>query len=512
MKVSKKQNFVNIISNILALIVQFAINFFVVPKIIKNLGTEAIGYVNLSTDIVSYFSIITIIFNSVAGRFITLEINNDNYKKASEYINSVLMSNAVICSAIALFGAIFIPFVDRFLNISPNYLGEVKITFIITWFSSIISIMTSVFTVGTFAKNKLNVNAYRNIASYLIRIAVIVILFGFFPLKVYFMPIATLASTVFLGIANYNLTHKYLPELKIDLRLARKNSIKEIASAGIWMSFISLSGILMRNVDTVLANLLFGQQAMGNLSTARTVPNAITMIVNTIGTMFTPTFIALYSKKLHKELVDEAKTSIRVNGLIMTVPVAGFIAFSKPFYSLWLSSVDEKTVDLIVILSSVTVVQAFFNSQTMALAQLSVVVNKLKLPVFVSFGIGVVNIIIELILGKTTDLGIIILVVPSTILMCSRYIFFNCWYAARIIETKSRYFYLTMLRTSLPIVILLALYGFVARHIVIDSWLKLIAVAGACGVIGYPLAGIIAIPIKEIKPILGKVKRKLLRK
>ena len=69
-----------------------------------------------------------------------------------------------------------------------------------------------------------------------------------------------------------------------------------------------------------------------------------------------------------------------------------------------------------------------------------------------------------------------------------------------------------MLRTSLPIVILLALYGFVAKHIVIDSWLKLIAVAGACGVIGYPLAGIIAIPIKEIKPILGKVKRKLLRK
>ena len=128
MKVSKKQNFVNIISNILALIVQFAINFFVVPKIIKNLGTEAIGYVNLSTDIVSYFSIITIIFNSVAGRFITLEINNDNYKKASEYINSVLMANAVICSAIALFGAIFIPFVDRFLNISPQYLGEVKIT------------------------------------------------------------------------------------------------------------------------------------------------------------------------------------------------------------------------------------------------------------------------------------------------------------------------------------------------------------------------------------------------
>ena len=178
MVISKKQNFINLIANMFALIVQFSINFFVVPKIIRSLGTEAIGYVNLSNDIVAYFSVITVVFNSVAGRFITLEISKDNYKKASEYINSVLMANSVICAAIALFGAFFIPSVDRFLNISPQYLGEVKITFIITWLSSIISIMTSVFTVGTFANNKLNVNAYRNIASYLVRITVIIILFA----------------------------------------------------------------------------------------------------------------------------------------------------------------------------------------------------------------------------------------------------------------------------------------------------------------------------------------------
>ncbi|MCR5207718.1 MAG: oligosaccharide flippase family protein [Eubacterium sp.] len=509
MKISKKQNFINIVANILALIVQFAINFFVVPKIIKNLGTEAIGYVNLSTDIVSYFSIITIVFNSVAGRFITLEINKDNYDKASEYINSVLTANGVICAAIALFGAGFIPFIDRFLKISPQYLGEVKITFLITWLSSIISIITSVFTVGTFAKNKLNINAYRNITSYLVRITVIIVLFSFFPLKVYFMPLATLASTVFLGIANYNLTHRFLPELKINPRLARLRSVKEIASAGIWMSFISLSGILMRNVDTVLANLLFDQQAMGNLSTARTIPNAISMIVGTVGTMFTPTFIALYSENRHDDLVNEAKTSIRVNGLILMVPVAGFIAFSKPFYALWLSGVDEKTINLIVTLSTLTVIQAFFNSQTYALSQLSVVVNKLKIPVFVSFGIGVVNIIVELILGKTTDLGVIILVVPSLILICSRYIFFNSWYAARIIGAKPKEFYLTVLRTSLPIPVLIGLFSIVTSRFVLDSWFRLIAAAGVCGVIGYAIAAVIIIPIKEIKPILGKILKRI---
>ncbi len=509
MKISKKQNFVNLIANIFALIVQFAINFFVVPKIIKNLGTEAVGYVNLSTDIVSYFSIITIIFNSVAGRFITLEINKDNYKKASEYINSVLMANTVICAAIALFGAFFIPFIDRFLNITPSYLAEVKITFLITWITSIVSIMTSVFTVGTFASNKLNINAYRNIASYLVRIAVIIILFGFFPLKVYFLPVATLASTAFLGVANYNLTHRFLPELKIDLRLSRKESVKEIASAGIWMSFISLSGILMRNVDTVLANKLFDQQAMGFLSTSRTIPNAITAIVNTLGTIFTPTFIALYSKNRHRELVEEAKTSIRVNGLVLLVPVAGFIAFSKPFYTLWLSGVDEKTIDLIVVLSSITVVQAFFNAQTISLSQLSVVVNKLKLPVFVSFGIGIINVIVEIVLAKTTNLGVIILVVPSTVLICLRYILFNTWYAAKIIDAKFGDFFKTLLRTTLPIIPLLAGFYFVSTHIVINSWLKLIVAACVCGAVGYAAAALIVFPMKEIKSILSKVIKKI---
>lgn len=186
MRTNKKQNFLNIISNLFALVIQFAINFFVVPKIVNNLGTEAVGYVNLSNDIVGYFSIVTVVFNSVAGRFISIEINNNNYSKASEYLNSVILANGIICSAIALFGAFFIPNIDSVLNISANYLNEVKITFLLTWITSIVSIMASVFTIGTFATNKLDINAVRNIISYLVRITIIIALFSFLPLKVYF--------------------------------------------------------------------------------------------------------------------------------------------------------------------------------------------------------------------------------------------------------------------------------------------------------------------------------------
>lgn len=506
---SKKQNVLNIISNLFALVVQFGINFFVVPRIVGDFGTEAVGYVNISFDIVSYFSVFTVVFNSVAGRFISLEINRGNIKKADDYFNSVILANMILSAVVSLVGIIFIPNIDRFIKVSSIYLKDVKITFLITWLTFIVNMMTSVFTVGTYVKNKLDANALRNIISYLIRLAAIVILFAFLPVKIYFLPVATFISTVFLGFANYSLTKKFLPELKINIKHATKNSVKEIASSGIWMSFSSLSNILLRGLDNLIANLLFNQVAMGNLSTSRTIPNAVTTIINTLGTMFTPTFVALYSKNKIQDIVEEAKNSIRINGLIMLVPVSGFIAFADPFYHLWLAGTEEKTIRLIIMLSSITIVQAYFNSSTAALAQLSVVTNKLKLPVFVSLGIGVMNLLAVFILAKTTNIGVLILSVSSTVLMCARYILFNSWYAGKVLNVSPAGFYKTLLRTLAPAPILLLCFFTISAHVTMNSWFKLLAVCAICGVAGYLLSALIILPKKEIKILFKRIKKKI---
>lgn len=505
----KKQNFLNITSNVLALVVQFAINFFVVPKIINRFGTEAIGYVNTSFDIVSYFNVFIVIFNSVAGRFISIEANNSNNKKATEYLNSVVVANSAIAGVMIFAGAIFIPNVDTFLKVTPAYLNEVKITFLLTWLSSIISLLTSVFTVGTYVKNRLDLNALRNIISYVLRAAAIVLLFTCLPMKIYFMPAATLISTVFLAITNYSLTKKLLPDIKLNPKYAKWKSIKKIGSSGIWMSITSLSSILVRGLDNFLANILFDQHAMGNLATSRTIPNAITVIINTIGTMFTPTFVYYYSKGKFDDIIEQAKNSIKVNGMILLVPVSGFIAFATPFYSLWLKTSDTEVINTVVLLSSLTVVQSYFNSSTAALAQLSVVTNKLKLPVFVSLGTGILNILAVLVIAKTTNLGVITLALTSTIVMSARYVFFNSWYAAKVLNTSSKQFYKTLLRTLSPIPILLGIFFFISTHIVFNSWLKLLFVCAVCGVFGYALSAVIIFPIKDLKALLLSIKSKI---
>ena len=80
---------INMIANIVAFVVQFGINFLLTPYIVHTLGSEAYGFVQLSNNIISWVGILTVALNSMSGRFICIEINRQNTKKAKEYFNSV---------------------------------------------------------------------------------------------------------------------------------------------------------------------------------------------------------------------------------------------------------------------------------------------------------------------------------------------------------------------------------------------------------------------------------------
>ena len=85
-----KQLTINLVSSILAFIINMGISFFLTPYITKNIGVEAYGFVSLGTQFINYASLVTIALNSMAGRFITIEIHKKNWESANKYFNSVL--------------------------------------------------------------------------------------------------------------------------------------------------------------------------------------------------------------------------------------------------------------------------------------------------------------------------------------------------------------------------------------------------------------------------------------
>ena len=91
-----KNLLINIVTSIISLATSIGISFFLTPYIVDKIGKEAYGFIGLINNLVSYISIITIALNSMAGRFITIKIHQNNEKEANEYFNSVLISNIIM--------------------------------------------------------------------------------------------------------------------------------------------------------------------------------------------------------------------------------------------------------------------------------------------------------------------------------------------------------------------------------------------------------------------------------
>jgi O-antigen/teichoic acid export membrane protein len=247
----------------------------------------------------------------------------------------------------------------------------------------------------------------------------------------------------------------------------------------------------MRGLDLVIANKFLGAYDMGLLSVARTFPNSYSAVVATIVPIFTPVFIKYWAKGENDALVSSICNSIKTMGLIMIVPISGFIVFSNTFYTLWQKSYSAEEVGVISLLSTITLLQCYFNSTTASMAQISVVVNKLRIPVLVSLFCGILNIILVTCLLKYTNLGMYAIVATSSVILILRYVIFNSIYCSKIINHKAMPFYRTCLKVWLTIPIQLILLYLLKMIFDIRSWGTLIIAAIICGVIGYIIEWII---------------------
>ena len=113
------------------------------------------------------------------------------------------------------------------------------------------------------------------------------------------------------------------------------------------------------------------------------------------------------------------------------------------------------------------------------------ITRKLKVPVLVSFGIGLANVIIVPILLKYTSLGLIAIKTVSSVLLTLRVLFFVPLYAAYSLKMKWHTFYPALLRGTIGSAILLAIFSYVNSVIDINTWMKLIVACLLCGGFGY---------------------------
>ena len=328
-----KQSAINLIAQIVMFGVNLCISFFLVPYITEVIGVDAYGFVGLANDFVSYAQIITIAINSMASRFITIKIHEGNKEEANKFYSSVVIANIILSVILGIIGIIFVMFMQYFVNIPGDLLLDVKLLFALMFANFIISILTSTFSVATFCTNKLYLTSIKTIISQILR--VIILLGAFLLLKpsVFYIGIAAVASTAYLGYCNYRYSKILTPDLIISKDYFSIKYIKILITSGIWNTFSKLSSILSSGLDLLISNIFIGSASMGIISVSKTIPNTILNAFGTITSVFTPELTISYAKKDTENMKKQLLFAVKLLGLFSAIPMTILFAYGREFYT-----------------------------------------------------------------------------------------------------------------------------------------------------------------------------------
>lgn len=500
-EVSKnKQLIINMSASLISCLVSLAISFFISPTVIRELGFEAQSFMTMSINFVSYASIVAMALNSMAGRFITIKIHQNDEEGANAYFNSIMYANIIIVGILIIPSILAVVYLDRIVNISPELLTDVKLLFAVTFINFMVTIISTTFSTATFAVNRLDLSSMRTIESQLLKALILVSLFHFCPIRVSYTATATFIANVYLFLTYIHYTKKLLPQIKVSHRYFQFSKVVEILSAGIWNTIMRSGQVLTNQLDTYISNLWIGKEEGGYISTATTIANAINTLYETVSAVFTPSLTISFAKNNKKELTEDLKSAMRMTGLFANIPLCFVIAFGIPFYTLWLPPEKAYSIPVIYQLTVLIMCGTIVGGAISPLFNVYTIVNKLKWNSLVTLFMGFANVILVFILLQFPALqpyGLYFIAGLSSILGIIKNLTFTPMYAAHCLEIPKGSFYPTIFRYMFVTFVMCMLFVGYNQIILTTNWFILILDVILCGISGLLLNYFLLFTSKE---------------
>lgn len=477
---NKKLTAVNLTANLVAFLLSMIINFFLTPFIVKNIGQAANGFIGLANSMITYITVVTMAINSMANRFISIQIFKGNMEKANKYFGSVIIANLIVAGfAIAICLPLIVN-LEKLISVPSELSLDVKWLFTIILINLIVNLISMIYNVGVFVKDKLYLNSIRSAQSVLLKGLLLVAMFSVFNARLFFVGIATLSSTVFALLWNRYYTRKFTPFLKVKASNFNLKAIYELVSSGIWNSVNKLSSILNNGLSLLICNIFIGPDPMGLMSISKVIPTMVYNVLGNITIVFSPNLTKNYAVSDTNAFIKTLNNSIKVMGTLLNIPVIIFIAFGKEFFNLWVPTTDANSL---YILSVFSIAPLILSGPTACIYDVFSITNKLKLHSLVVLGLACFDLLLTFILLNITDYGIYIIVAVPCITSYLKNIVFTFPYAAHCVGKKWYTFYKPAFRSVVCAAITYFVVVFAKNFLNLSSWIGFFVSAFVCSVI-----------------------------
>lgn len=400
------QTVINIISNIFVIILNFIFNVSITPVYIHKLGLGVYGYIGVITNFISFLSIITIILNSMVGRFYSVSLNRGQREEANKYINTALFVGIGL-DLLLLPIILFLTFdLQDFIVITSPYIGDVKLAFLLTAIAFLINVISLVNMTGAYALNRLEINNVIRLIMIGIRFIVILLLFYLFQAKIYFLGISLIIENLFALVVTYITFKKLVPDLRYDIHFFSKSKMYNLISSGFFCAVVLLGDLLMSQVLLIVANHTISAIEVGVLSSIIIIVNALKSIAGAISSAFSPMTLKLYAQGQFEKLMENTTLAIMVIGVLTGWISSIFCVLSTRFFSLWLQE-DFSEYHMVIVIFVLPMISILATGQFHVVLQ---ALNRLFSYSLVTIGGGIISIAIMYFLGVCKGLGLLGLV------------------------------------------------------------------------------------------------------
>lgn len=501
---SKQMLIINMMASAITYVVSFFTGLFLSPYIVKNVGVEAYGFVSLADSFVSYASLSGIALNALAGRFITIYYHKNDIEKTNRYYSSVFFANCVLsCVIFVILATVWIN-LESIISIPADILWDVKILFAALFINCIVTMVGSVFTVATFATNKLYIESCRTIESQAIRAFALLCLFSFFTPHVWYLGVTALITGIYCFGFNIRYMKLFLPELKLHKKYFDIKSVIELVKSGVWSLINQVGALLLDGLDLLITNIFIDSMSMGMLSLAKVIPSIIRGIIGSIANVFTPNLTIYYAQGKKEEFFSYLKQSMKIMGVLTNFPIIILVVCGKDFFRLWQPTQNAEQLQ---ILSVLTISSFIINGGVNCLYSVFTILNKLKVNSIAMVLSGAISAFITFILVKNTTLGIFAVAGTSSVITVIRNLFISIPYAARCLDLEWTDFYKDVFRPILYFAVSVLIGSNICDIITVSNWLMLIVKSFVCGIISLLVGLFVILNKSDRRVLLSKVRR-----
>ena len=514
-----KQTSLNMISQIISFAINLAISFFLTPFIVGRLGEDAYGFIGLSSNFISYATLITTAINSMAGRFIAVAYYKNQTDDVIKYYSSVIIANVVLCFVLSIPALFIILFLPKILNVPSHLIQDVTALFILVFSHFFIDLIGNTFSNAGYVVNRLDMVAMRKTEATILKGLLSFAIFILLIPRLWYIGLIQIACSCYNFLRNYQIHRKLMPEIRVNVKKFDMHKILELLSSGVWNTVSSAGSVIISGLDLLIVNLSFSAAvaatAMGIVSIAKQIPIYIQALVVTLGNVFSPKQTKLYAEKNYEGMKSTLMYSSKFVAMITAIPVVFMLVYGKNFFSLWVPDQDSHLLWLIasvaVVLYPIQLVTCTFSAVVSAANKVRE--NSLATIAFALAGLGTMFALLQIAPNDTVKM--LIIVGTSMVFLSLQSLIFLIPYCSKIIGSKMAGYYLVLLRSVVAVALSVgACYG-ISIVFKASGWITLIASGMITCVICIAISLAVILNKNDRATVFGALKKftnKLLRR